>query len=183
MDFECSCAQNLLSQEMLIKQKHGNISGTDLGHRKIDALELEWFETRKRILHKKTVGGRDISLKLLGQNEMLTEGDILHHDSESAIVVFIKPCEAIVIRPRTTYEMAYACYEIGNKHLPLFYENEELLVPFESPLLKMLQASGLPVDVELRKLVRPLKTSVTAHLHSEGRSLFSRILHLTSPNE
>jgi urease accessory protein len=81
------------------------------------------------------------------------------------------------------YEMAYICYEIGNKHLPLFYENGELMIPYEAPLLKILQASGFSPVIEDRKLMHQLKTTVSSHNHTDSKSLFSRILQLTSPNE
>ena len=168
---------------MLIKEQIGNIKDTDLNGRMIDHLELEWYEISKRILHKRTNSGKEISLKFLQQNQNLTEGDIVYEDEQSLVVVTIKFCESIVIRPTTMYEMAFVCYEIGNKHLPLFYENDELLVPYEPPLFKLLQASGLNPQIENRKLLNPLKTTVSAHSHTEGKSLFSRILQITSSNE
>ena len=168
---------------MIITQTVGNQSTTTLEGRTIDFLELEWYETTKRILHKKTVGGKEISLKFLNQNHKLTEGDILFDDLQTCIVVSVLACEAIVIKPLTMYEMAFACYEIGNKHLPLFFEHDELQVPYEAPLLKLLQVSGLNAQIEKRKLLHQLKTTVAGHSHGDGKSLFSRILQLTNSNE
>jgi urease accessory protein len=78
--------------------------------------------------------------------------------------------------------MASVCYEIGNKHLPLFYESDELLVPFELPLFRLLSAQGYDVKQEERKLLQPLKTTVSPHEHG-GSSLFSKIMKLTTSNE
>ncbi len=168
---------------MIIKEKIGNIKDAALNGRVIDHLELEWYETSKRILHKKTKAGKDITLKFLNQNQHLAEGDILYEENQFLIIVTIKPCESIIIKPATMYEMAYICYEIGNKHLPLFYENGDLIIPYEAPLLKILQASGFNPVIEDRKLMHQLKTTVSAHHHTDNKSLFSRILQLTSPNE
>ena len=168
---------------MVIKEKVGNIKTTQPGDRVIDHLELEWYETSKRILHKQTNFGKVISLKFLNQAQNLTEGDILFENQEMLVVVQIRECETIVIKPASMYEMAYICYEIGNKHLPLFYENEELLIPYEAPLLRILQASGLNPIIEHRKLLHQLRTTVSPHAHAGNKSLFSRILNLTSPNE
>ena len=156
---------------------------TQLSGQTIDYLKLEWYETSKRILHKRTNAGKEISLKFLNEAQNLQEGDVLYRDEQIIIAVFIKACEAIVIKPATMYEMAYVCYEIGNKHLPLFYENDELLVPYEAPLFRMLQASGFNPKLENRKLLQQLKTTVSPHGHAESKSLFSRILQLTSSNE
>ena len=170
--------------KMVIKKKIGSIKGVDINSRVIDYLELEWHETSKKILHKRTSQGKEIILKLLSQTQGLTDGDVLFEEEQGLIVVSIKACEAIVINPTSMYEMAYVCYEIGNKHLPLFYENEELLVPYEAPLFKLLQASGLTMAKEERRLINQLKTSVLPHGDAgNGKSLFSKILHLTSSNE
>jgi len=169
---------------MIIKEKIGSLKEIDINDRVTDYLELEWYETTKRILHKKTNAGEEVVLKFLNGSQNLTEGDVVYEDEQSLIVISIKPCEVIVIRPNSMYEMAYVCYEIGNKHLPLFYENDELLVPYEAPLFKMLQASGFDLIKEERKLLNQLKTSVMPHGHSgKEKSLFSKILQLTSSND
>ena len=70
--------------------------------------------------------------------------------------------------------MASVCYEIGNKHLPLFYENDELLVPFELPLFRLLEAQGYDVRQEERKLLQPLKTTVSPHAHLAEKLYFQK---------
>lgn len=168
---------------MTINEKVGNINSMDLNGLCIDYLEVEWYETAKRILHKRTNAGKEVVLKFLNQNQNLTEGDILYRNDQEAILVNIKPCDSIVIKPLTMYEMAFVCYEIGNKHLPLFYDNDELIIPYEAPIFKMLEASGLHPEIQCRKLLNQLRTSVSAHSHTGNKSLLSKILQLTSPNE
>src|SRR5688500_11345870 len=103
---------------MIIKEVIGNLKDIAQAGRTIDYLELEWYETSKRILHKQTSSGKAISLKFLNQTQSLKEGDILYQDKETLIITQVRPCKSIVIRPGSMYEMAYICYEIGNKHLP-----------------------------------------------------------------
>ena len=79
------------------------------------------------------------------------------------------------------YEMAAIAYEIGNKHIPVFYEQEELLVAFEAPLYNSLLAAGYDVHQGKRKLANQLKTSVTPHGNIRSETLFSRIMKLTNP--
>ncbi|WP_448697406.1 urease accessory protein UreE [Mucilaginibacter sp. AW1-3] len=167
---------------MFIQEKKGNIATTDIGNRKTDYLLLEWFETQKRIMHKRSQAGIEVAIKFLGGGQNLTQGDILFMDDNTIIAVDILPCEVIVIRPKNMFEMASICYEIGNKHLPLFYDNEDVLVVFDAPLFRLLSASGYEVKQETRKLLNPLKTSVSAHEHSgSSESLFSKIMKLTNP--
>lgn len=167
---------------MIIQKKIGNLTTSAIGNKNIDWLLLEWYETNKRILRKKTKSGKDISLKFMNENPGLTQGDVLFEDAETIIVVEILACDCLVIHPKDMQEMASVCYEIGNKHLPLFFEANELLVPFEQPLFRLLTAQGYVVRQEKRKLLYPLKTTVSAHAHS-NESLFSKIMKMTSPNE
>lgn len=163
---------------MLIQTKTGNLSDRT-NNKAVDWLPLQWHETRKRILRKKTAGGKEVAVKFLNENPDLTEGDILFEDKETIIVVSVLPCDCIVIKPGNMFEMASVCYEIGNKHLPLFYEHESLLVPFDAPLMRLLQAQGYDVQKEERKLLQPLKTTVAPH--SDGsNSLFSKIMKRTN---
>jgi len=116
---------------MLIQQKLGNINAIDVNNRNIDWLQLEWYEAGKRILRRQTRAGNDIALKFLDKKPALTHGDVLYEDDTLIIAVEILPCDVLVIQPANLFEMASVCYEIGNKHLPLFFDKEELLVPFE----------------------------------------------------
>jgi urease accessory protein len=167
---------------MIIHKKLGNLSSFDAGRKAIDLLPVEWFETKKRILHKQTSSGKSIVVKFLDESPDLLEGDVLYADELVVVAVEIQSCEAIVIRPSTMQEMAAICYEIGNKHLPLFSENDEVLVPFDAPLYRMLTAAAYAPRQERRKLLYPVKTSVAAHSHGGSGSLFSRILQLTNPS-
>ncbi len=166
---------------MVIKQKIGNISLFDVGSRSIYLLPIEWYEANKRILHKRTGSGREVVMKFLNETQNLTEGDVLWSDETTVVVVEIQPCEAIIISPQSMFEMASVCYEIGNKHLSLFYNNNQLLIPYEAPLYKLLTVAGYQPKVENRKLLNQLKTTVSPHGHTESKqSLFSKIMQLTS---
>lgn len=167
---------------MLIQEKLGQLHAFDIGNRRIDLLPLEWHEANKHILHRQTKGGTEVVLKFLKESPCLAQDDVLYADESCLIVVDILPCPAIVVRPTTMYGMASLCYEIGNKHLPLFYEQNEVLTPYEAPLFRLLAAAGFEPEQEERKLLHPLRTSVSPHPHSGGGSLFSRILQLTTPS-
>mgnify|MGYP001037373193 CR=1 FL=1 len=162
---------------MLIQNKTGNLASFDAGSRKIDLLCLEWFEVRKRLLRRTTQGGTEVSIKFLQENPELTDGDVLYADDAMLIAVSILACNCIVLQPVNMFQMASVCYEIGNKHLPLFYDQDVLLVPFEKPLYKLLLAQGYAVTQEERKLLKPLKTTVSPHGNSD--SLFSKIMKIT----
>lgn len=166
---------------MIIKEKAGRIADYEGLNITPDWLDLEWFETSKRILHKKTSRGMAVSMKFLAESPQITEGDVLYADAERLIVARILTCECIVVKPGSLFETASLCYEIGNKHLPLFFQDDALLVPFEMPLYRLLTAQGYAVLREDRKLLQPLKTTVSPHASGNSGSLFSKIMQLTNP--
>ena len=96
-----------------------------------------------------------------------------------AIVVDILPCDAIVVHPHSLTEMGRVCYEIGNKHLPMFIENGEVLLPFEEPIYRWLLAGFQSVRREHIKLLNMLNGNVS-HGHRENSSLFSKVIGLVS---
>ncbi|UTN04076.1 urease accessory protein UreE [Flavobacterium bizetiae] len=168
---------------MLIKEILGNTAQQSLDKLTIDLLEIEWYEATKRIQRKTSNGGTDLSIKFLKEGQRLHEGDILYQDNEKAIVVHIKPCDAIVIKPKTMLQMGTVCYEIGNKHMPLFIQEELVLMPFEMPMFRWLEASGYEPLKEEHQLLNLLKSNVEPHGHSGSTSLFSKIINIASKNE
>lgn len=164
---------------MIINEIVGNVQQIETGDRIVDLLHLEWFEATKRIQRKRTQSGTDIAIKFLKEGQRLRQGDILYADEEKVIVVEILPCEAIVIKPTTLYEMGSLCYEIGNKHLPIFIQDDEVLLPFEHPIFKWLLASNYNAEKVHTRLLNLLNSTVQPHGHaSENSSLFFKIMNI-----
>ena len=164
---------------MIIKQIIGNTATLSLKGLTIDRLELEWFETSKRIQRKTTEGGMEIAIRFLKEGQRLLQNDIIYMDAEIAVVVDIKPCEAIVVNPQSLLEMGTICYEIGNKHLPIFIQENQVLILYEEPLFRWLLASGYKPVKEIRQLLNMLQSNVAPHEHG-GTSFFTKIISLTS---
>ncbi|SFB50395.1 urease accessory protein UreE [Algoriphagus aquimarinus] len=166
---------------MVCKEVIGNIKSHEVGNRQIDVLPLEWFETPKRLMRKKSIGGQEVVMKFLREGSRLLEGDIVYLDDQKVVVITVNPCDAIEIVPRNIYEMGTVCYEIGNKHLPLFIQDDKVLVPYEKPLERLMVATGYQVTKVHCKLLNMLKANVEPHQHGrQGGSLFSKILELTA---
>ena len=77
---------------MLVKEKLGNINFFAISNRKLDYLLIEWYEATKRILHKKTISGIDVSMKFLNENPQLSEGDVVYEDDFNIVVIEIIGC-------------------------------------------------------------------------------------------
>ncbi len=161
---------------MLITEKIGNLKTSPVSNKKIDALHIEWYETNKRVLHKQTKSGINITLKFLNENPNFKDEDILWQHENLVIAIEIIPAECIVIKIDSIKAAAAISYEIGNRHVPLFYSENELLIPYEVPIFNLLEASGFKPKIELRKLTDGFKTSVLPHLQVAGSdSLFNKI--------
>jgi len=144
---------------MLVTEIIGNINFFNTNNRKIDYLILEWHETNKRILHKKTIGGLDVIMEFVKQNPSLSEGDIIYEDDFNVIAIEIKECETIVLLPKSMLEIGRMCNEIGESGQQVFYQSDEILIAFEDSLFRSLSAAGYDMSVENRKLVTPLLKS------------------------
>jgi len=167
---------------MIIQQTIGNTKTQSIEGLEIDLLEIEWFETTKRIQRKRTNSGVEVAIKFIQEGQRLNQDDILYQDDKKVIVVNIKPCEAIVMTPLSLLEMGTICYEIGNKHLPLFIQNDQIMMPFEMPMFRWLEASGYKPEKQEIKLLHLLKSNVAPHGHGNS-SLFTKILNMASSND
>ena len=124
-----------------------------------DTVGLEWYEADRRILRKTTVGGRDIAFRLLKEGQRLEHGSLVYADAKLAIRTAILPSDTIVLAPKTLPDMARACYEIGNKHSPLFLDGDELLLTYDKPMFLWLQAAGFAPQKERRRLSHALRAN------------------------
>ncbi|MFI3247698.1 MAG: urease accessory protein UreE [Rikenellaceae bacterium] len=171
---------------MLIKEIVGSESQHDLQGFEIDTLHLEWYELNKRIQRKKTTSGREIALKFTSESVALKEGDLLYYNQDEKVAISVRVINTttIVISPTNMLEMATICYEIGNKHMPLFIDNDDILLPYEAPMFKWLEAAGYAPKQQERKLQQRLKSNVSSH-HHEGaephhESLFTKVINLAA---
>lgn len=127
-----------------------------------DTLEIDWFETSKTIFRKTTRNGREVGVRK--DSTPLEDGDVLYLDDKISIKVRIKPTECIVFKPKTHKDMGVICFEIGNKHLPIFINDSgEVLVEYENPLFKLLKRFGYEPKKETRKLLKTHALRVNKH--------------------
>ncbi len=128
----------------------------------IDFVEIEWYEVSKKILHKVSSKGVEIGIK---GDKALKHGDILHLEGNSALVVKIPECDCIALKPQNLSAMGKACYEIGNRHSPLFYQEDRLLMPYDPPLLEALKKCGFDAYKCSARLIAPLGNLHHGHSH------------------
>lgn len=149
---------NLLVQS-IIGGRDALMRAGRLNGQAMDQVDVQWFEADRRILRTHTKGGRDIAFRLLKEGMRLHHDDVVFLDHQLVIVVNIIPSEVMVLSPQTLPEMARACYEIGNKHTPLFLDGNELLLPYDKPLFEWLMAAGFRPERQQRRLSEQLRAN------------------------
>ncbi|GGK69597.1 urease accessory protein UreE [Rufibacter glacialis] len=153
---------------ILVEKILGNLAGTETNGRTVDVLDLDWFDTGKTTLRKKTRAGQEVGIRK--DTTPLEDGDLLYLDQERAIAVNILPCECIVFKPQNFREMGTICFEIGNKHIPIFINEEaEVSVEFENPLYRLLEKYGYQPRREVRKLLKTHALTVRRHENKYNR--------------
>lgn len=165
---------------MVIEQIIGNLKDIETANRKIELVQIEWFEANKRIQRRKTNEGTDVAIRFIKEGQRLHQDDVIYMDENKIIAIDILPCDAIEVAPHTMQEMGSVCYEIGNKHLPVFIQNDLVLIPYEEPIFRWLVATGYHTHKVHTKLLNIVNASVQPHSHShgEGSSIFSKIMGL-----
>lgn len=147
-------------------QRNGQITNQN-----IDRVTLQWFECDRNILRKTSQHGQEVAFRLLKEGSRLAHDDVVMISDQTAIVIAIEPVQTIVLSPKTLPEMARACYEIGNKHAPLFLEGDEVLLPFDQPMFAWLNAAGFHPSQQLRRLSHALRANSAqghGHAHHHG---------------
>ena len=152
---------------MIVEKIEGNLADTDIGGLERDDVYMEWYEAEKKVLHKTSAGGIEIGIRN-GGDSPLHDGDILYKDDRKVLILNILETCCIALKPETMAEMGKACYEMGNRHAPLFIEENELLTPFDEPLLAFLVKCGFSVEKKNARLKIPV--GGYAHGHAQGHS-------------
>lgn len=146
---------------MLVEKIIGNAKDIDLRDKEIDLIDIEWYEVDKKLLKKTSSKGKDIGIRLPSEVH-LHHNDVLYMDDKEAVVLNISKSDAIVIKATSMEEMGKICYEIGNKHIALFIHDDEISVPYDEPLMKLLQKKGFKPEKARMKLINGLE-----HHHHE----------------
>ena len=130
-----------------------------------DVVKLDW-EARQKCRHRlKTEAGREIGLAL-PTGTVLSPGDILYRDAEVEIVVEGLPERVFILRPERIEDYGLTCYQIGNLHRPIGFDNGAILVPYEPVLEHQLSRLGFHYSIEERVFTHVARQSAPrAHVH------------------
>ena len=133
--------------------------------REQDAVHLNWEARQKCRQRLRTESGREIGLAL-PTGTRLSPSDVLYRDAEIEIVVEGKPEKVFVLRPEKREAFGLACYQIGNLHRPIGFDDGAILVPYEPVLDRQLTRLGFVYTVEERIFTGvPQQSQSHVHVH------------------
>lgn len=141
---------------MLVKKIIGNIEDTNSNHNNREWVELDWDELNKRILRKRTSGGKDVAIALEDASP-LKVGDVLYEDHSVQVVVRTKKELVYVIYPDSLMQMGKMAFELGNRHTPCLISNEEIVVRFDQTLERLFKEVGVKYEYTERRFKQPFK--------------------------
>ncbi len=157
---------------MICEKLIGALDTLDVSGRRVEYVDIEWHEAFKK-LHKKTTDkGTEVGIRMEDWvlSRGLYEGDVIYEDAELVIAVHTPPCEVIVIsvEPGHGASAAKVCYEIGNRHAPLFLGDDahSFITVYNEPMFHMLtKIHGVRAVKELRRLDFDRRISESVHNH------------------
>ena len=138
----------------------------------IESVDIEGHEAFKKIHKKTTDHGTELGIRM--DDSILTrglyQGDVLYADDEKIIAVNTPPCEVIrgSLTPGHEKQAAKVCYEIGNRHAPLFWGDKEntFITIYNEPMMAMLEKlHGVKAEKTVRKLDFDRRISAAIHNH------------------
>ncbi len=163
---------------MIAEHVLGNLHHYDTKGKPVDYVEIDWFETDKKLLRKTTQSGEDIGIKLHAHSTThchggaehthmvdakLQDGDILFEDNDRIIAVKIKEGKLIVAQVFSQAEMGRLCFELGNRHLSLSISEGEVRLAYDAPTFDYLKKLGFQVREELGTLTDVWECKAHAH--------------------
>lgn len=157
---------------MLCEKILGKLQDLDLSGKAVEYVDIEWHETFKKIHRKTTDKGTEVGIRM--DDSILTRGlfqdDVIYEDDHLVVAVNTPPCEVIEISLETDHEkyVAKVCYEIGNRHAPLFWGDGEntFITIYNEPMMIMLEKiHGVKAEKKLMKLNFDRRISASIHNH------------------
>jgi urease accessory protein len=141
---------------MIIEKIVGNIKEVEKAPHHIEKVYLRSDDLVKKIQRVKTDHGKELGIRLKDVKE-LSDGDILYQDEKNSIVISVIEDDVIVIKPTSIQMMGEIAHQLGNRHLPAQFDQDEMIVQFDYLVEKLLNELEIPFVRENRKMSEAFK--------------------------
>lgn len=141
---------------MIIEQIIGNVRELEQAPHHVERVYLRSDDLVKKIQRVKTDHGNELGIRLK-QGKELVDGDILYHDEKNSIIISVLADDVIVIQPISILQMGEIAHQLGNRHLPAQFEENEMIVQYDYLVERLLEELGVPYTREERKMSKAFK--------------------------
>ena len=153
------------SDWMIINEIIGRFEDYETAGKTVEKVQIEWYEQDKKLLKKVTDSGEEIGIRV---SAPLHEGDVLYTDESRILMVEVLPCELIEIKVDSMQKMGRLCFELGNRHLSLAIEEQQVQVPYDEPTFLYLEKLGFHPEKKVAKFLH--YTVCHGHSHAHNHS-------------
>lgn len=173
---------------IIIEEPLGSLEDKKFKNFKVDYVNLDWDETRRRTQKVVSENGVEIGLKLNlnAQQRGIYQNDVLVVEDDVAVVVNINETKVITVELTSLEQAAKVAYDIGNFHAPTFYTEDRkgLMTPYTQPMLELLKKNNSNPVIESKKLLnnQSLSSVTSDHSHTHGEKTGKIISNLKPQN-
>jgi len=139
----------MIIEKIITNLEH--MDSSEIKKRHIEKVYLESAHLMKRIQRVKTDHGKELGIRLSEPRDLLA-GDVLFMDDKNMIVIDVLSDDLLIIQPRDIKEMGSIAHQLGNRHLPAQFEDNDMLVQYDYLVEELLQQLGIPYKREDRKV-------------------------------
>ncbi|KYC71846.1 urease accessory protein UreE [Heyndrickxia coagulans] len=136
---------------MIIEKVIGNVETSENKGLHVERVYMNSDDLLKRIKRAVTDHGNELGIRLK-ENQELHDGDILYMDNRNMIVVSVLEDDVLTITPRSMKQMGEIAHQLGNRHLPVQFEANDMIVQYDYLVEELLEGLGIPYRREKRKM-------------------------------
>lgn len=152
---------------MLCDQILGNLHDGTFAGVPTDWLDLTWHDCHRRVLRKTTRNGTSVRL-LVPLGRILNDGDVVHQDLHITLAVRRLPATVLIATPAHASALAELCVELGNLHVPVQVDQDQIITLPDGPVEAVLRRLGIPWRIDKQQFC-PLKSSVAQMVEASPR--------------
>ena len=128
---------------LVVEKLPSPVAAEHLQGKEADRLLLTWEQRRWARGRFATARGREIALAL-PTGTRLEPGHTVCVEADWYLTIEAVPEPLLAISPRNREEAIRIAFEIGNRHLPLAFEADTLMVPDDAAMVRLLDRTGVP---------------------------------------
>ena len=136
---------------MIIEKITGNLDEIEIGNRSVDLVVLDHHDLSRPHQKVTTQHGKILGISL-ARGEHLFKGAVLFSDEKEIIAIELSEEDVFEIRPKGSIEWARVGFNIGNMHQAAYVSENDICIPYDPVMEKMIHSLGVEYHRKTRKL-------------------------------